>query len=468
MAQKKNFDYDLVIIGAGVGGHGAALHAVECGLKTAIIESADMGGTCVNRGCIPSKALLKNAEYIHTVKKRGKELGFSYDNLKVDYGVAFKRSRSASGRLVKGIGFLFRKYGVEHIVGTATMADANTVKVAGEKGEQTLSAKNIIIATGARPRELPGLEFDGEKVISYIEAIMMDRLPKSVVVVGSGAIGVEFSYIWANYDVKVTMVEIADRMLPREEPEISAVMQKAYKKMGVDFKAKTTITNIDKTAVEGVKVTLSDGSEVEADFVMVAAAFVPNVEGIGLETLGVKQTERGAIEVDEYMRTNVPNVYAIGDVATDIYRLAHIASAMGMVAAETIAGHETQPLNMKMMPRATYCQPQVASFGYTEAEAKELGYEVNVGQFPFIANGKALGLGEKDGFVKIIADKKYGEILGAHMVGFGVTELLPELTLAQMNELTAEEIARNVHAHPTMSEVLMEAAHGVEGQPIHI
>lgn len=459
--------YDVVVIGAGPGGYVAAIRAAQLGLKVACVEKQFLGGVCLNIGCIPSKALLKNAEYIHTVKHRGKELGFTYDNLQVDYGVAFKRSRDASGRLTKGIAFLFRKYGVEHIDGYGTMVDANTVKVSGDKGEQTLSAKNIIIATGARPRELPGLEFDGEKVISYIEAIMMDHLPKSVVIVGSGAIGVEFSYVWANYDVDVTMVEIADRMLPREEPEVSAVMQKSYKKLGVNFKAKTTITNVDKSG-KGAKVTLSDGSEIDADFVMVAAAFVPNVENIGLDAAGVQLNERGMIGVDNQMRTNVPNVYAIGDCTGGGGKmLAHVASAMGMVAAEVIGGHETVEIDYKMVPAATYAVPQVASFGYTEAEAKEAGYELNVGTFPFSANGRALGMGEKDGFVKIIADAKYGEILGAHMVGPDVAELLPELTLAQQMEMTAEEIARNIHAHPTLSEVIMEAAHNVEGQAVH-
>lgn len=462
-------DFDVVVIGAGPGGYVAAIRAAQLGLNVAIVEREYWGGVCLNIGCIPSKALLHNAELAHTLSHRGKEFGFSFDNLELDFKTAWKRSRQTSDRLVKGIGLLMRKNKITQFNGTGTITAANTVKVTlNEGGEETLNAKDIIISTGARPRQLPGLETDGEKVISYIEGILSDKNPDKVVIVGGGVIGVEFTYMWKNYGSDVTIVELMDRLLPGEEPEVSKVLMKAYKKMGVNMELGTVVENIDKSGKK-MKVTLKNGTVIEdVDQVMVAVNFVPNVEGLGLETLGLKQTERGSIEVDEYMRTNVPNVYAIGDVATDIYRLAHIASAMGMVAAETIAGHETHPLDMKMMPRATYCQPQVASFGYTEAEAKELGYEVNVGQFPFIANGKALGLGEKDGFVKIIADKKYGEILGAHMVGFGVTELLPELTLAQMNELTAEEIARNVHAHPTMSEVLMEAAHGVEGQPIHI
>ncbi|MEM7798357.1 MAG: dihydrolipoyl dehydrogenase [Chloroflexota bacterium] len=460
--------YDVVVIGAGPGGYVAAIKAAQLGLKTAVVEKQWLGGVCLNIGCIPSKALLKNAEYIHTIKHRGKELGFQYDNLSVDYGVAFKRSRDASKRLVKGIGFLFRKNNVEHIEGIGKMLDANTVQISNkEKGDRTVSAKNIIIATGARPRELPGLEFDDVKVISYIEAIMMDRLPQKVVIVGSGAIGVEFSYIWANYGVEVTLVEIADRMLPREDPDVSAVMQKAYKKLGVNFKPKTTIESLNRDATEGIGVKLSDGSEIEADFVMVAASFVPNVENIGLEAAGVQLSERGMLAIDHQMRTNVPNIYAIGDVTGELM-LAHVATAMGIVAAEVIAGSHTVELDYRMMPRATYSVPQVASFGYTEEEAKAAGYEINVGQFPFSANGRALGMGEKEGFIKIISDAKYGELLGGHMVGPDVAELLPELTLAQQMEMTSEEIARNVHAHPTLSEVLMEAAHGVEGLPIHI
>jgi dihydrolipoamide dehydrogenase len=313
---------------------------------------------------------------------------------------------------------------------------------------------------------LPGIELDGQKVITYVEAITSDTLPQKAVIVGGGAIGVEFAYVWANYGVDVTIIEMLPRILPNEEPEVSSVIEKAYKKLKVNLKTDTTVDKFD-TSGDGVKLTLSDGSTLDCDQVMIAINFIPNTEEIGLEEVGVKLTERGAIDIDSSMRTSVPNIYAIGDVATE-YKLAHIASAMGIVAAETIAGHPTVTLDYRMMPRATYCVPQVASFGYTEAQAKEAGYEVNVGQFPFQPNGKALGLGERDGFVKIIADARYGEILGAHLVGPDVTELLPELTLAHNAELTAEEIARNVHAHPTLSEVLMEAAHGVEGQAIHM
>jgi len=459
--------YNVVVLGAGPGGYVAAIRAAQLGLKTAVIEKEYWGGVCLNIGCIPSKALLKNAELAHTLKHRGKEFGFSFDNLTIDYEVAFQRSRQVSDRLVKGVGFLMKKNKIDTIEGTGTLTNANTIKVQlNEGGEQEVTADNIIIATGARPRLLPGVELDGQKFITYVEAITSDTLPQKAVIVGGGAIGVEFAYVWANYGVDVTIIEMLPRILPNEEPEVSSVIEKAYKKLKINLKTDTTVDKFD-TSGDGLKLTLSDGSTLDCDQVMIAINFIPNTEEIGLEEVGVKLTERGAIDIDSSMRTSVPNIYAIGDVATE-YKLAHIASAMGIVAAETIAGHPTVSLDYRMMPRATYCVPQVASFGYTEAQAKEAGYEVNVGQFPFQPNGKALGLGERDGFVKIIADARYGEILGAHLVGPDVTELLPELTLAHNAELTAEEIARNVHAHPTLSEVLMEAAHGVEGQAIHM
>ncbi|MCL4264585.1 MAG: dihydrolipoyl dehydrogenase [Anaerolineae bacterium] len=459
--------YDVVVLGAGPGGYVAAIRAAQLGLKVAIVEREYWGGVCLNVGCIPSKALLKNAEVAHTLQHRGKEFGFSFDNLSLDYAAAFKRSRQVSDRLVKGVGFLMKKNKIETFEGAGQLTGTNSLKVTLNSGGTTnLEAKNIIIATGARPRSLPGVEFDGKRIISYKEAILMDNPPKKLVIIGGGVIGVEFAYMWVNYGVEVTIVEMMSHLLPQEEPEVSDVLEKAYKKLGVKVMLNTAVKSI-KATDKGAQVALPDGNTLEADQVMLAINFQPNVENIGLEKAGIKQTERGAIAIDEHMRTNVPHIYAIGDVATE-YRLAHIASAMGLVAAETIAGVHTQSLDFRMMPRATYCVPQVASFGYTEAQAKEAGYEVKVGQFPFQPNGKALGLGEKEGFVKIIADARYGEILGAHMVGPDVTELLPELTLAHNAELTAEEIAHNVHAHPTLSEALMEAAHAVEGQAIHM
>lgn len=460
-------NYDVVVLGAGPGGYVAAIRASQLGLKTAIVEKEYMGGVCLNIGCIPTKALLKNAEVAHTLQHRGKEFGFSFDNLQLDYTAAFKRSRQVSDRLVKGVGFLMKKNKIDVYDGTGKLTGPNTVAVKLNDGKDaTLQAKNIIIATGARPRPFPGVEFDGEKVISYIPAILAENPPQSVVIIGGGAIGVEFAYMWVNYGVDVTILEMMPHLLPNEEPEVSDVLEKAYKKLGVKFQTNAKVTGIEKTD-KGVRVSVEGSEPLEAEVCLVAINFMPNTEDIGLEAAGVELTERKNVAIDGSMRTNVPHIYAIGDVATD-YRLAHIASAMGVVAAETIAGHPTVSLDFRMMPRCTYSQPQVASFGYTEAGAKEAGYEVNVGQFPFQPNGKALGLGERDGFVKIIADAKYGEILGAHLVGPDVTELLPELTLARNNELTAEEIARNVHAHPTLSEALMEAAHGVEGMPIHI
>lgn len=459
--------YDVVVLGAGPGGYVAAIRAAQLGQKVAIIEKEFLGGVCLNIGCIPTKSLLKNAEVAHTLQHRAKEFGFDFKDLTLDYSVAFKRSRQVSDRLVKGVGFLMKKNQVDVFEGTGQLSGAHSVEIAlKDGGQKTLEAGSIIIATGARPRTLPGVEFDGQRIISYIEGITADSVPESIVIIGGGAIGVEFAYIWANYGVDVTILEMMPHLLPNEDPEVSKVLEKAYKKLGINFQTNARVETVEKLD-NGVKVTLQDGSSLEVDQVMLAINFQPNVENIGLEAAGVKLTERGNIDIDEYMRTNVPHIYAIGDVATD-YRLAHIASAMGIIAAETIAGHETVTLDFRMMPRCTYSVPQVASFGYTEEQAKEAGYEVNVGQFPFIANGKALGLGEREGFVKIIADAKYGEILGAHMVGPDVTELLPELTLAHNAELTAEEIARNVHAHPTLSEVLMESAHGVEGEPIHI
>jgi dihydrolipoamide dehydrogenase len=460
-------EYDVVMLGAGPGGYVAAIRASQLGLKTAVIEKEALGGVCLNIGCIPSKSLLKNAEVAHTLKHRAKEFGFSFENLKLDYQVAFKRSRRVSQRLVKGVGFLMRKNNIDVYEGSGKLTSSNSLHVSlNEGGEVNLVPKNVIIATGARPRTLPGVEFAGQRVISYVEGIMAEKPADRVIIIGGGAIGVEFAYIWINYGVEVTILEMLPHLLPNEEPEVSEVLEKAYKRLGINFLTNAmveTVTNLDN----GVQVTLKDGTTMEADQVLLAINFQPNVEDIGLEAAGVELGEGGKIAIDESMRTNVPNIYAIGDVAVD-YRLAHIASAMGIVAAETIAGHPTITLNYQMLPRCTYSIPQVASFGYTEEQAKAAGYEVNIGSFPFQPNGKALGMGERDGFVKIISDAKYGEILGAHLVGPEVTELLPELTLAQFAELTAEEIARNVHAHPTLSEVLMEAAHGVEGEAIHI
>lgn len=462
--------YDVIVIGAGPGGYVAAIRASQLGLKTAVIEKEFLGGVCLNIGCIPSKSLLKNADVAHLLRTGGRTFGFSFDNLELDFGKAVKRSRQVSGRLTKGVGFLMKKNNIDVHMGTARLTSKDSVSVTDAEGNtQELKAKNIIIATGASPFVIPGVDVDGEKIVTYREAILQETLPESVVIVGSGAIGVEFATIWNSYGVDVTIIEMLPRLVPLEDAEVSTELAKAFKKEKINALTGHKVEGIATTKT-GVKVTVSsdNGQQVlEAEQALISIGFKPNVEGIGLEDVGVKLNERGAIEIDERMATNVPGIWAIGDVTAKLM-LAHVGSAQAMICAENIAGVETHTLDYEMMPRATYCHPQVASFGITEEQAKERGYEVNVGRFPFQANGKALGLNESAGWVKIVADAKYGEILGAHMIGPEVTELLPELTIAQMMELTAAEIARNVHAHPTLSEVLMEAAHGVEGHAIHI
>ena len=463
--------YDVVVIGAGPGGYVAAIRAAQLGQKTAIIDKQWLGGVCLNVGCIPSKALLKNAEVAHTLRERGKEFGFSFDNLTLDFSVAVKRSRQVSSRLVKGVGFLMKKNGIDVYMGTAHLSGPNTVTVTdADNNTQALSAKNVIVATGASPMVPPVWKVDGEKIVTYLEAITQDKLPKSAVIIGAGAIGVEFATIWNSYGSDVTIVEMLPHLVPLEDEEVSVELEKAFKKNGIKALTGHKVESVEATE-SGVRVEVSDAEgkkqTIEAEQALVAIGFRPNSSGLGLEEAGVNISERGFVEIDERMATNVPGIWAIGDV-TGKLMLAHVGSAMGIVCAEHIAGHETVTLDYEMMPRATYCQPQVASFGITEAQAKERGYEVKIGRFPFQANGKALGLGDYAGWVKLVVDEKYGEILGASMIGPEVTELLPELTLAHMMELTPAEIARNVHAHPTLSEVLMEAAHGAEGHAIHI
>ena len=462
--------YDVVVIGAGPGGYVNAIRASQLGLKTAIVDKQWLGGVCLNVGCVPSKALLKNADLAETLRERTKEFGISFDNLKLDYAEAVKRSRKVSQRLTKGVAFLMRKNNIDVVMGSATLLDKNTVEVVAENGEKKrLSAKNIVIATGSHTFVIPGVKIDGEKVVTYTEAILQEKRPESVVIIGAGAIGVEFATVWSSYGTDVTIVEMLPSILPLEDKEASAELAKAYKKRGIKMLTSTKVESVEATET-GVRVTVSGegGQQVlEAEQAMVAIGFRPNTSGIGLEEVGVKLDKRGFVEVDDRMATNVPGIWAIGDVTGKLL-LAHVASAQGLVCAESIAGMATIKLDYKMMPRAVYSHPQVASFGMSEEEAREAGYEVKVGRFNFIANGKALGLGEGEGFVKIIADAQYGEILGAAMVGPDVSELLPELTLAQRMELTAEDIARTVHAHPTLSEVIMEAAHAVAGQAIHM
>ena len=457
--------YDVVVIGGGPGGYVAAIRAHQLGLSTALVEKEAMGGVCLNWGCIPTKALLRNAEVIRTLGE-GKAFGFSFDasTLTVDYAVAQQRSRQVSGRLVKGVQFLMKKNEVEVIQGSAVIKSPTQVAV----GDQVLTAKNIVIATGARPRSVPGVAIDGKMVISSREALELTQLPASLLVIGAGAIGVEFASIWNSYGVNVTIVEMLPNVLPLEDADISAELEKALRKQKI---AVRTGTRVEKADTSGGKVALNvskngNAETLTADLALMAIGVAPNSEGIGLEAVGV-QTERGFIKIDDHMRTNVPGVYAIGDV-TGKLALAHVASAQGIGAIETIAGLQAETLNYAKMPRCVYCHPEVASVGLSEAQAREKGYQVRTGQFPFRANGKALGLDDYEGFVKIVAEQEYDEVLGVHIIGPHVTELIAGPTGMLRLEATVEELARTVHPHPTLSETIMEAAHATLGRAIHM
>jgi len=461
--------FDVIVIGAGPAGYVAAIRAAQLGKQVAVVEKEYLGGVCLNIGCIPSKSLLKNAELAYTLNNKAKDFGISFDNLKLDYAAAVKRSRQVSKRLTKGVEFLLKKNKITLYNGSAEFTSATTLKVSSPEGNQELEAKNIIIAAGARPFIIPGIEVDGKRVLTYKEAILQESLPKSALIVGGGAIGMEFATIWNSYGVEVTVVEMLERILPNEDQEISETLQKALNKQGIKTLVKSKVTQVEtlKTKVNVVLETPDGEKKISADQVLLAASFVPNSQDLGLEKIGVKVDRRGFIEIDESMRTNLPGIWAIGDV-TGKLMLAHVGMAMGIVCAERLAGKQAAPLNYTNMPRATYCHPQVASFGLTEQQAREAGYDISVGKFNFQANGKALGMNDYGGWVKLIVDKKYGEILGAHLIGPEVTELLPELTLAQQNELTAAEIGHNIHAHPTLSEALQEAAKAVSGEAIHV
>ncbi|HEY4722148.1 MAG TPA: dihydrolipoyl dehydrogenase [Anaerolineae bacterium] len=463
--------YDVTVIGGGPGGYVAAIRAAQLGLKTAIVEKEHLGGVCLNWGCIPSKALLRNAELANLLT-RGKEFGFSFENLQLDYSVAHKRSRQVSDRLVKGVQFLMKKNKIDVYQGAGKLKDATHVEIAsapdapavnGQKFDGVIESKNMIIATGARARSIPGVTIDGEAIITYRHALEITHPPKSIVIIGAGPIGVEFGYVFRAYGSDVTIIEMLPDVVPLEDEEVSAELARHLKKQSIQVLTNTKVESMVK--VDGGVEVKAGGQTIKADKALIAIGFAPNSENIGLEKAGVK-VERGAIVVDSHFRTNVPNIYAVGDVNAKLM-LAHVGSAQGIVAAETIAGAETVELDYDAMPRCYYCQPQIASMGLTEKQAKEKGHEIKVGKFNFQANGKALGLGENYGFVKVIADAKYGEILGVHMIGPEVTELLPEWVLARNYELTPHEVARSVHAHPTLGEAMMEAAHAVGGQAIH-
>ena len=473
-----SYQYDVVVVGSGPGGYVAAIRAAQLGLKTAIVERESLGGVCLNWGCIPTKALIHNAEVLETLHEAA-DYGFTFDNLKVNFGAAVKRSRDIVGRQTKGVGFLMKKNKIDVINGQAAFVDAHTLQVGpseyiADAKAQTVTSANFIVATGARARSLPGTQIDGKRIIQYRDAVVLAEVPQKLIVVGSGAIGMEFSYVYSTYGADVTVIEMLDTILPLEDAEVAAEVHKVFTKKGVKIHTSTRTEKVE-IGEDGVTVTVKNLKDdkvttLQADKVLMAIGVQPNTDGVGLDKAGVALDNRGFITIDANMRTSAANIYAIGD-CTGKLALAHVASAMGVVAAETIAGAPTLPIPAEryiFMPRCTYCEPQVASLGYTEAQAKAKGFDIKVGKFPFMPNGKAQGLNAKVGFIKIIADAKYGEILGAHLVGPDVTELLPELSLAQFMEITPAEIARNVHAHPTLSEVLMEAAHAVEGHPIHM
>ncbi len=461
--------FDTVVLGAGPGGYVAAIRAAQLGQTVAIIEEKYWGGVCLNVGCIPSKALLRNAELAHVFRHEAKTFGISGE-VSFDFGAAFDRSRSVADGRVKGVHFLMKKNKITEFEGRGTFRNANTIDVARTDGStEQVTFDHAIIATGSRVRLLPGVELS-ENVVTYEKQILTRDLPRSMAIVGAGAIGMEFAYVLRNYGVDVTIIEFLDRALPNEDPDVSKEIAKQYKKLGVPILTSTKVESVrDNGSSVTVEYTASGGARgsIEVDRVLMSIGFAPNVEGFGLETTGVQLTERGAIAIDDHMRTNVPSIYAIGDVTAKLM-LAHVAEAQGVVAAETIAGAPTQTLgDYRMMPRATFCQPQVASFGLTEQQARDEGHDVLVATFPFMANGKAHGLGDPTGFVKLIADSQYGELLGGHLIGPDVSELLPELTLAQKWDLTATELIRNVHTHPTLSEALQEAFHGLTGHMIN-
>ncbi|MCP2637158.1 dihydrolipoyl dehydrogenase [Microbacterium sp. HD4P20] len=462
--------YDVVILGAGPGGYVAAVRSAQLGLSVAIIEEKYWGGVCLNVGCIPSKALLKNADLAHQFHHKAELFGISGD-VSFDFGVAWDRSRKVSDTHVKGIHYLMKKNKVTEYEGRGSFTGPNALQVTKADGTtDEVTFDNAIIATGSRVRLLPGVQLS-DNVVTYEEQILSRDLPSSIVIVGAGAIGMEFGFILANYGVKVTIIEFLDRALPNEDADVSKEIAKQYKGYGIDI---LTSTKVETVTDHGDKVTVAyttkDGTagSIDADKVLMSIGFAANVEGFGLESTGVKLSDRGAIDIDDHMRTNVPHIYAIGDVTAKL-QLAHVAEAQGVVAAETIAKAETMTLgDYRMMPRATFCSPQVASFGLTEQQARDAGYDVKVAKFPFSANGKANGLGEAIGFVKLIADGEHLELLGGHMIGPDVSELLPELTLAQKWDLTALEAARNVHTHPTLSEAVQEAFHGLAGHMINL
>jgi dihydrolipoamide dehydrogenase len=461
--------YDLIVLGAGSGGYVAAIRAAQLGMAVAVVEERYWGGVCLNTGCVPSKALLRNAEIASIVTHQAAAFGISGD-VGLDYARAVSRSREVSETRVRGVHFLMRKNNITEIDGHGRFAGPHSLHIdLREGGTRLVSFDHAVIATGARVRMLPGVTLS-DNVVSYEQQILNADLPDSIVIIGGGAIGMEFAYILHSYGVRIEILEFADRVLPGEDADVSRELQRHYRRRGITIH---TSTRVDKVVDHGEHVAVShtgaDGTSTttQAARAFICIGFCPNVEGIGLDAAGVRVSGTGAVDIDDYMRTSVPHIYAIGDVTAKV-QLAHVASAQGEIAAESIAGVETMPLNYPMMPRVTFCQPQVASFGYTEEQARAAGHRVRVATFPMQASAKAHGLGERGGFIKMIADEAHGELLGAHLVGSEVSELLPELTLAQLWDLTATELARNVHTHPTIGEGLLECFRALSGEAINL
>lgn len=460
--------YDLIVIGSGPGGYVAAIRASQLGMKVGVVERSELGGICLNWGCIPTKALLKSAQVFDYINHAA-DYGINVKDAKADFSGMVKRSRDVAGGMSKGIQFLFKKNKIDHIEGHGTLKKGKKVDVKDSSGKiTTYDANHIILATGGRSRELPTMPIDGKKIIGYREAMVLDKQPKKMVVVGSGAIGVEFAYFYKTLGTEVTVVEFMDRIVPVEDEEVSKQLERTFKKSGMKIMISSEVTKVD-TKGSGCKVTVKTkkGEEVlECDVVLSAVGVATNIENIGLEDTGVK-IEKGRVLVDDYYKTNVDGVYAIGDIVKG-QALAHVASAEGIICVEKIKGMDVEPLNYNNIPGCTYCSPEIASVGYTEKAAKEAGYEIKVGKFPFSASGKAQAAGASDGFVKVIFDAKYGEWLGAHMIGFNVTELIAEAVVARNLETTGHEIVKSVHPHPTMSEAVMEAAAAAYDEVIHL
>ena len=459
--------YDLIVIGAGPGGYVAAIRGAQLGMKVCIVERENLGGICLNWGCIPTKALLRSSEVFHLMH-RAKEFGLKADGIDYDLDAVVKRSRKVAGQLSGGIGHLMKKNKIAVVMGEATIPTKGKVSVKTDKGTENLSAKNIVLATGARARELPGLEADGKLVWTYRHALQPPHMPKKLLVIGSGAIGIEFASFYNTLGADTTVVEVMDRVLPVEDAEISAFAKKAFEKQGMKIMQKAMVKKLDRS---GAKVTAHievNGAveKHEFDTVISAVGIVGNVENLGLEDLGVK-VDRTHVVTDEYCRTGVDGLYAIGDIAGAPW-LAHKASHEGVMVAELIAGNHAHPVKPESIAGCTYCNPQVASVGYTEAKAKELGYDIKVGRFPFIGNGKAIALGEENGMIKTIFDAKTGELLGAHMIGAEVTELIQGYVVGRQLETTEEDLMNTVFPHPTLSEMMHESVLDAYGKVIHM